>query len=214
MTRKNNMAKLVLVRHGVSQWNAKGIWTGWTDIALHNKGRKEAHKTSHTLKDIEFHVAFTSDQIRAQETLDIILKNLKITHIPVKKHPALKEKHYGIYTGKNKWQIQKEAGEEMFLKIRRGWDFVIPEGESLEMVYKRVSKYFNKSIHPHIKKGKNVLIAASNNSLRALVKHLEYIPNNQITELEIRTGEAYVYEIDKNGKIKSKEIRAKNQKTI
>lgn len=208
------MPYLVLVRHGRSKWNDKGLWTGWTDIALNDEGRKEAHRTSLEISDIEFHIAFSSNQIRAKETLEIILKNLKLTHIPVNEHPALREKHYGDFTGKNKWQVKKQLGEEEFQKLRRGWDYVIPNGESLKMVYERVVIHYQKQIHPHLKRGKNVLITASHNSLRALVKYLENIPDDQISELEIRTGEAYVYKLDKKGKMKSKEIRAKNSKEV
>lgn len=138
---------------------------------------------------------------------------LKLQHIPISEHPALNEKHYGKFTGKNKWQIKKEVREEEFLKIRRSWDYIIPEGESLKMVYERVLPHYKKKIHPHLKKGKNVLIVASNNSLRALVKYLEEISDNQIAAVEIRTGEAFVYQIEK-GKIKSKQIRAKNSKEV
>lgn len=208
------MAHLVLVRHGRSEWNDKGLWTGWTDINLNNEGRKEAKNTSKHLKDIEFHIAFTSDQKRAKETLSIILKSLKVTSIPVNEHPALRERNYGKYTGKNKWQVKKEVGEEIFLKIRRGWDHPIPDGESLKMVYERVSVHYNENIHPHLMAGKNVIVTASGNSLRALVKHLENISDSDISELEIRTAEAYVYQIDEKGKILSKQIRAQNQKIV
>ena len=208
------MAYLVLVRHGQSQWNAKGLWTGWTDIELSDEGRQEAHRTATTLRDIRFNIGFTSDQKRAKETLKIILEDLGLDKIPTKETPSIKEKNYGNYTGKNKWQIQKEAGEEMFQKIRRSWDFVIPDGESLKMVYERVVTFYTKNILPELQKGNNVIVTASGNSLRALVKFLDDIPDDQINDLEITTGEADVYQVDKDGKITSKEIQAKNIKMV
>src|SRR5687768_14008251 len=125
------MAYLVLVRHGTSEWNAKGLWTGWTDIGLAEAGREEARKTAESLKDIHFDYAYTSDLSRAKQTLDEVLTIIG-QNPPITADSALKEKNYGIYTGKNKWDIQKEAGDETFLKIRRSWDYVIPEGESLK----------------------------------------------------------------------------------
>lgn len=208
------MAYLVLVRHGQSQWNAKGLWTGWTDIPLSNNGRQEAHRTATALSDIRLDAAFTSDQIRAKETLQIILKDLGLNNIPIKETPSLKEKNYGNYTGKNKWQIQKEAGEELFQKIRRSWVYVIPEGESLKMVYERVVNFYKENVLPKLQKGNNIIVTASANSLRALVKFLDNIPDSQIADLEITTGEADVYQVDENGKIISKEIRARNTKIV
>lgn len=208
------MAILTLIRHGQSQWNAKGLWTGWTDIPLSDDGRQEAHRTATVLSGIKFDAGFTSDQIRAKETLQIILKDLALNNIPVKETPSLKEKNYGNYTGKNKWQIQKEAGEELFQKIRRSWDFVIPDGESLKIVYERVVNFYKENILPELKKGNNIIVTASGNSLRALVKFLDNIPDDQIADLEITTGEADVYQIDENGKVVSKEIRARNTKLV
>lgn len=208
------MSYLVLVRHGRSEYNDKGLWTGFTDIALNNEGRQEAHRTSEAIKDIKFDQAFTSLLIRAQETLEIILKDLGQDSISIEKNFALNERDYGDYTGKNKWQVKEEVGEEVFQKIRRTFDYPIPNGESLKVVYERVVPYYQNTILPLLKEGKNVLISAHGNSLRALVKYLENISDDDIANLEIRTGEAYVYQIDENGKITSKEIRAQNEKTV
>lgn len=207
------MSYLVLVRHGRSEWNDKGLWTGFTDIPLNNDGRAEAKKTAEAIKDIKFDLAYTSLLVRAQETLQIILKELKLA-LPVKKDFALNERDYGDYTGKNKWEVQKEIGEEAFGQLRRSWDFPVPNGESLKMVYARAIPYYQKEILPEIKNGKNILVSAHGNSLRALVKFLENIPDDKISELEIRTGEAVVYKMDKDGKIVSKEVRSKNEKTV
>ncbi len=204
------MATLVLVRHGKSEWNEKGLWTGWRDIPLAPKGIEEAKATGESLKDLHFDYAYTSALIRAQQTLEEILKVIGQTP-PTTKDKALNERDYGDYTEKNKWDIQKEVGEEEFQKIRRSWDYPPPNGESLKMVYERVLPYFQTEILPKLKEGKNIIIAAHGNSLRALVKHLENISDNDIALLEIGTGEAYVYQLDNNGSVTSKEIRGENQ---
>ena len=203
------MAYLVLVRHGKSEWNEKGLWTGWRDIPLAPKGFEEAQITGEQLKDIPFDFAYTSALIRAKQTLDEILKVIGQTP-PITADQALNERDYGDYTEKNKWDIQKEVGEEMFQRIRRSWDIPPPNGESLKMVSERVMPYYTSEIEPKLKEGKNILIAAHGNSLRALVKYLESISEEDIATLEIGTGEAYVYQIDETGKVTSKEIRGKN----
>lgn len=203
------MAKLVLVRHGKSEWNEKGLWTGWTDIPLAPKGFEEAQKTGEELKDFHFDFAFCSSLIRAKQTLEEILKVLgqkPNTFFDL----ALNERNYGDYTGKNKWDIQKEVGEEEFQKIRRSWDATPPNGESLKMVSQRVLPYFEAEILPKLKTGKNILVSAHGNSLRALVKHLENISDNDIASLEIGTGEAYIYDIAPDGSVENKEIRGEN----
>lgn len=201
------MAYLVLVRHGESEWNSLGLWTGWTDIDLTEKGREEAKKAGEKLKDIHFDYAFTSDLVRAKHTLDEILKVISQTDIPVIESPELKERSYGDLTGKNKWKIKEEYGDEQFMNWRRSWDYPVPNGETLKDVYNRVVPYYKKQILPLIKKGKNILIAAHGNSLRALIKELENISNQEIPKLEFGTGTVYVYEIDENGKLLDKQIR-------
>ncbi len=200
------MAYLVLVRHGQSEWNAKGLWTGWTDVNLSETGREEARQAGSLIQNIAIAIAFTSALKRASQTLDEIKKVLG-KDIPTISDKALNERNYGDLTGKNKWEIQKEFGEEQFLKWRRGWDEPIKNGETLKDVYARVVQYYQEIILPHLEKGENVLIAAHGNSLRALVKYLENISDTDITHLEIATGEVYVYEIDDKGKIIHKEIR-------
>lgn len=203
------MSYLVLVRHGKSEYNERGLWTGWTDVPLVESGIEEAKKTGEELKDIHFDYAYTSALIRAQETLDEILKVINQTP-PIVADKALNERNYGDYNGKNKWDLEKQLGEEEFMKVRRSWDFPPPNGESLKMVYARVVPYFKENIEPKLREGKNVLISAHGNSLRALVKYLEEIPDDKVAYLEIGTGEAYVYKMDNSGKIESKEIRGVN----
>lgn len=202
------MAYLVLVRHGESVWNAQGLWTGWTDVDLSDKGREEARKAGELLKDIHFDVAFTSALKRSHQTLEEILKVVNITNIPTTLDQALNERNYGDFTGKNKWQVKEQVGDEEFQKIRRSWDHPIPNGESLEMVYKRVIPYYESEILPKLKEGKNVIVAAHGNSLRALSKYLSNIPDDKIAELEMPTGEPFVFQIDQDGKVLSHEFRA------
>lgn len=201
------MAKLVLVRHGESEWNAKGLWTGWTDVNLSENGVQEAQKAGEKLKDIHFDIAYTSGLKRAQQTLDEIKKATN-QNLPTTANKALDERDYGDMTGKNKWEIKEQVGEEEFMKLRRSWDYPPPNGESLKMVYERVLPYYQSEIEPKLKEGKNVIIAAHGNSLRALIKFLENISDEEIPSLELATGGIYVYDIDAAGKVTNKEIRA------
>jgi len=203
------MSHLILVRHGKSAWNATGQWTGWTDVDLNEEGVAEAKRAGEALRGIEIHSAHVSDLKRAQQTLDHIKKTLG-KEFETKVASALKERHYGIYTGKNKWQVKEEVGEEEFKKIRRSWDHPTPEGESLKDVYTRVVPYFEEHILPQLKAGKNVLVAAHGNSLRALMKHLDNTSDEAICELEVGTGELHCYAFDTRGKVVGKEIRASN----
>ncbi|HEX7042274.1 MAG TPA: 2,3-diphosphoglycerate-dependent phosphoglycerate mutase [Patescibacteria group bacterium] len=207
------MAKLVLVRHGKSEWNALGLWTGWTDVSLNEEGREEARQAGEKIKDIHFDFAFTSTLKRAIETLDEIKEVLHEENLPTTKALELRERDYGDLTGKNKWKIKEEYGEDQFLKWRRGWDDIVPGGESLKNVYERVVPYYQKEILPILEQGKNVIIAAHGNSLRALVKYLENISDKDIPNLEIATGEVYIYDISNEGKIVNKEIRASHKNT-
>jgi len=207
------MAYLVLVRHGQSEWNARGLWTGWTDVSLNEQGRKEAREAGETILDIHFDIGYTSNLIRSVQTIDEIKKVLKQEDLPTFKSIELNERNYGDLTGKNKWKIKEEFGEEQFLKWRRGWDGKVPNGESLKDVYSRVVPFFDNTILPELKSGKNCIVALHGNSMRALVKHIENIPDDKIENLEIATGEVYVYKIDREGKFTSKEIRAAHPNT-
>lgn len=194
----------------MSEWNETGEWTGWTDVDLTKKGMEEARHAGHEIADIRIDVAFTSSLRRSAEMLEgmreVIGKNFEVIS-----SKALDERSYGIYTGKNKWQVKKEVGDQEFKKIRRSWDHPIPKGETLEDVFKRVVPYYESAILPKLKAGMNVLVSAHGNSLRALVKHLENLSEQQVLDLEIGIGEAYLYLMDEQGKILSKEIRATNE---
>ena len=201
------MAYFVLVRHGESEWNVKGVWTGWTDVDLSPKGREEAKAAGEALTDIQFDLAYTSTLKRAKNTFLEIQKTTGQLAIPTTENAALNERNYGDLTGKNKWEVKEQVGEEEFQKIRRSWDYPPPNGESLKMVYERVVPYYETEILPKLKDGKNIIIAAHGNSLRALIKHLDNITDEYIPNLELATGGIYIYQISPEGGITSKEIR-------
>ena len=204
------MAYLILVRHGKSEWNKLGQWTGLTDVGLAEEGRTEARLAAAALNDIEITSAHTSLLKRAQQTLEEMKAALGLQTLQEKKDAALNERDYGIYTGKNKWQVKEAIGEEAFQKLRRGWDVAVPEGETLKDVHDRVVPYYTAHIHPEVAAGKNVLVVAHGNSLRALAKHLEDMDERAVCELEIGTGEVYCYEFDGAGALIGKTIRAAN----
>lgn len=201
------MAYLALVRHGQSTWNVKNWWTGLTDVDLTDIGVAEARSAGEHLKDISFDHAFTSVLMRAKNTWRYIQEELSKKDIPTTENAALNERDYGDLTGKDKWEMKEKYGEEQFLKWRRGWDTPPPNGESLKDVYARLIPYFESTILPLIKEDKNIIIVAHGNSLRALVKYIESVSNEEIPMLEIATGEIYLYKIDSAGKVFSKEIR-------
>ncbi len=201
------MAYLVLVRHTESTWNNIHAWTGLTDISLSKEGREKAKKSGEFLKDILFDVSFTSILRRARETLIEIKTVIGRENLPVREDAALNERDYGDLTGRNKLEMEREYGEEQYLKWRRSWDYPVPNGESLKDVYSRVIPYYEKEILPYLKSGKNVLVVAHGNSLRALMKYLENISDEDIAKLELKFGGIYIFEVSKNGKILNKQTR-------
>ncbi len=204
------MAKLFLVRHGKSDWNKKGLWTGWTDIDLVEEGYEEARVAGEALKDEEIHIVHTSPLKRTHQTFEKIKEVAGKLHLTHTSHPALNERDYGVHTGKNKWQVKEEVGEEEFQKIRRGWDTHIEGGETLKDVHTRVVPHYEEKIKNELQTGKNVLVVAHGNTLRALVKHLENLDESAVCELEIGTGEVHCYEINEAGQVVGKEIKASN----
>ncbi len=217
------MFQLVLIRHGESLWNKENRFTGWTDVDLTAQGVKEAQEAGQALnkEGFIFDVAFTSVLIRAVRTLDIVLDQLQLTHIPVSQSWRLNERHYGALQGLNKSETAKQYGEDQVLLWRRSYDVLppalnesdprypgkdpkyqdlksseLPLAESLKTTVDRVLPFWEDSIVPHITSGKRVLIVAHGNSLRALVKHLDHVSPNEIVTLNIPTGIPLVYELD------------------
>ena len=219
------MYKVVLLRHGESEWNQKNLYSGWTDVDLSEKGIQEAHNAGKLLREggYTFDIAFTSVLKRAIRTLWITLDEMDLMWIPVVNSWRLNERHYGALQGLNKAQTAEEFGEAQVKIWRRSYDIQppalkkedprypghdprykdlteaeLPLTECLKDTVNRFLPYWEKTIVPEIKKGKKVIIAAHGNSLRALVKYLDHVSDEEIVELNIPTGVPLVYELDGN----------------
>lgn len=219
------MHKIVLLRHGESTWNKENRFTGWTDVGLSEKGVAEAHEAARLLKDagFEFDLAFTSVLKRAIKTLDIVLEDMDLCWLPVRKSWRLNEKHYGALQGLNKSEMAKKYGEEQVLLWRRAYDVRppalqlddprhpvhdrryadldqddVPGTECLKDTVDRFVPYWKEHIIPELRNGRRVIIAAHGNSLRALVKYLDNVPDSEIVSRNIPTGVPLVYELDES----------------
>ena len=199
--------KLVIVRHGESEWNARGVWTGTTDVHLTAKGFHQAALLGEAIADIPIDQAYCSQQIRSLETLEGMLDAAKQYDVPYERSAALNERDYGDYTGKNKWEVQKEIGEAAFENLRRGWDVPVPNGETLKKVYERSVPFYQKTIVPELLEGKNVLVVAHGNSIRSLVKYIESLSDSDIAKTEMIFGVVLVYTVDAKGKQRTKTER-------
>jgi len=196
---------LVISRHAESEWNLLGKWTGLTDVDLSEKGHEQARLLGKALQGITFDVAYHSEQRRTHQTLAGILEAHGQTDLERRQHGAINERDYGHLTGKNKWEVQKEIGEEAFKGIRRGWDYPVPGGETLKDVHGRVVPFFDAEIMPQLKAGKNILLVAHGNSIRALIKHLDDIEEAAIADVEMPLGHILLYHITSEGKVDKKE---------
>ena len=217
------MHKLVLLRHGESQWNLENRFTGWTNVNLSEKGIKEATSSGEILKEcgFEFDLAYSSLLLRANRTMDICLKEMGISDIPLKYNWRLNERHYGTLQGLNKGETAQKYGDSQVLTWRRSYNTPppplginderhprfdnsyddlnenqLPASESLKDTVDRFLPYWHETIAPTIQSGKKVLIVAHGNSLRALVKYLDDISEEEIIGLNIPTGVPLVYELD------------------
>ena len=216
------MPRLILVRHGQSEWNLANRFTGWWDVGLTDKGVAEAEAAGRLLaeKNMLPTVGFTSYQTRAIKTLNLALEGCDRLWIPVRKSWRLNERHYGGLTGLDKQQTRDKHGDEQVHIWRRSFDtppppiepgsefdlsgdpryaeVEVPASESLKDTIARVLPYYTENIEPTLRGGETVIISAHGNSLRALVKHLSGISDDEITGLEIPTGQPIVYELDDN----------------
>lgn len=190
------MAQLVIFRHGQSIWNLENKFTGWVDVDLSEKGIEEAKNAGLKLKGFEFDYAYDSDLKRAQETLTLALKSSGHTPIQAIHNKALNERMYGDLQGLNKDETAVKYGADQVKIWRRSYDMPPPNGESLKDTAARVIPYFESEIIPKLKAGKNVVIAAHGNSLRALIMYLEKLSPEQILEFEIGTAQPRLYELD------------------
>lgn len=196
-----NSSELILVRHGQSTYNLENRFTGWKDVPLTELGEKEAREAGNILIERKFDIAFTSDLHRAQKTLSIILEGIKQTNLEVIKNQALNERDYGELVGQNKQEVAEKFGKEQVEIWRRSFDVAPPSGESLKMTSERVIPYLEKTIIPEILNGKNVLVVAHGNSIRAIVMKLKEYRPEQILRTEIGWCEPWIFEIDEEGKI-------------
>lgn len=196
---------LVLVRHGQSEWNLKNLFTGWKDPGLTELGVKEAVAAGRRLKGegLAFDVAFTSALTRAQHTLDLALKELGQSNIPVTKNLALNERDYGDLSGLNKDDARAKWGEEQVLIWRRSYDVPPPGGESLKDTLARTLPYFVQEILPCVLRGQRTLVVAHGNSLRALIMVLEKLTPEQILKRELATGAPVVYRLNADATVAS-----------
>jgi 2,3-bisphosphoglycerate-dependent phosphoglycerate mutase len=194
-------ASLVIVRHGQSEWNALNKFTGWVDVDLAPKGISEAKAAGNLLNGRKFDEAFTSALMRAQKTLRYILEGTNQTDIKVSKDERLNERMYGELQGMDKDEARKEFGENQVHIWRRSFDTPPPGGESLKGTADRVIPYYISDIEPLLKAGKDLIIAAHGNSLRALIMHLENLSREEILKIEVPTGKPRIYEFDADLKV-------------
>jgi 2,3-bisphosphoglycerate-dependent phosphoglycerate mutase len=195
------MARLILLRHGESQWNLENRFTGWVDVPLSPRGIQEAKDAGEKLLSFRFDRAFTSVLARANETLRLVLDTIGQTSIPIEKDKALNERMYGELQGLNKDETVKKYGDAQVKIWRRSYDVRPPGGESLKDTAERVLPYYEQTIKPFLLKGETILVAAHGNSLRALVMELEQLSREQVLELNIPTGAPLLYELDKTGNV-------------
>ena len=198
------MARLVLLRHGESQWNLENRFTGWVDVPLSPKGIEEAKQAGEKLRGFTFDRAFSSVLTRANETLRIVLEVLGQTNIPIEKDKALNERMYGDLQGLNKAETAKQYGDAQVKIWRRSYDVRPPGGESLKDTAERALPYYEEKIKPFLLKGDTLIIAAHGNSLRALVMELDQLSKEEVLELNIPTGMPLFYELDGSGKVLSR----------
>jgi len=207
------MAKLILLRHGESQWNLENRFTGWVDVPLSARGEEEARKAGEKLKNIQIDKRYTSVLKRAIDTDRIAMEVAGKLDVPVERDKALNERHYGALQGLNKEETAQKYGKEQVHLWRRSYDIAPPKdvtplnpdgiSESLKDTADRVIPYFLNKIKPDLDAGLNVLVTAHGNSLRALVMYLDGLTKEEVLELNIPTGVPIVYEFE-NGKIVNK----------
>lgn len=200
------MGMLVLVRHGQSQWNLENRFTGWVDVPITAQGEQEAHRAGRELAGIRFDAAFTSELLRAQQTLNIMLDEIGRKDLPVVKDKALNERHYGDLQGLDKAETARKYGADQVHTWRRSFDVKPPNGESLKDTADRTLPYFHAEILPLVKAGKNVLVSAHGNSLRAIIMDLEKLTPDQIMKVEIGTCRPITYDIGPKGEIVKKTL--------
>lgn len=198
------VAKLILIRHGQSVWNLENKFTGWVDVELTPHGIEEAKHAGELLRSIKLDVAFTSVLKRAIDTLTIALETAGQTGIPVTRDAAINERMYGDLQGLNKAETAEKFGEEQVKIWRRSYDIAPPNGESLKDTAARALPYFHSTILPEVQAGRNVIVSAHGNSIRAILMELDHLTEEQIVKVEIPHCVPIVYEMDAAGTVQSK----------
>ena len=197
------MPKLILLRHGESQWNLENRFTGWVDVPLTPRGEEEARIAGEHLRDLPIDKLYTSVLQRAINTARIALEAAGKGEVPTERDQALNERHYGDLQGLNKAETAAQYGEEQVHIWRRSYDVPPPgaQGESLKDTAARTLPYFQAHILPDIQAGKNVLVVAHGNSLRSIVMELDHLTREQVLELNIPTGVPLAYDLDDSGNV-------------
>ena len=197
---------LVLVRHGQSEWNAKNLFTGWKDVDLTEQGIAEARRAGEMLNKAghRFDIAYTSDLIRAQKTLTLILEELGQSGLETICDQKLNERDYGDLVGLNKAETAKKFGDEQVHIWRRSFDVAPPGGESLKDTAERTLPYFDTNIMPKVLAGKNVIVSAHGNSLRAIIMKLDNLSKDEVTQLNLATGAPMIYRFNEDGSVAEK----------
>lgn len=197
--------RLILVRHGESEWNKANLFTGWRDPDLSEKGIEEARAAGRKLKDLHtpVDVCYTSALKRAHHTLDLILEEMGIVNMTIVRNQALNERDYGDLAGLNKDDAREKWGDEQVHLWRRSYDVPPPGGESLKDTAERVLPYYHAEIAPRVIAGDSVLVSAHGNSLRALVMSLEKLGPDEIVKREIATGAPIIYMLDAEGQVET-----------
>jgi len=209
---RGNKGKLIIVRHNESEWNKENKWTGKVNVGLSDEGFKQSRAMGELIKGIPIDKAFISAQFRSMETL-MCMEDGTCLDIPTERSAALNERDYGDYTGRNKSEVEQELGHDKAFLLRRGWNEPVPNGETLKMVYERVVPFYLGSILPLIREGKTVLVVSHGNALRALMKYIENISDEDIANLEMLFGVICIYQLDWNGHSVWKEMRSLEMKT-
>jgi 2,3-bisphosphoglycerate-dependent phosphoglycerate mutase len=200
------MGTLILVRHGQSQWNLENRFTGWTDVPLTDQGVKDAAACAKVLKGMKLDFAFASRLIRAQDTLNIILRDLGYGDMPVERDSALNERHYGDLQGLNKAETAEKYGADQVKQWRRSYHVRPPNGESMEDCEHRVMPFYHQYVLPLVNQGLTVIIGLHGNSMRPIMKELEGLDEETAAAMELFFCTPYIYSIE-NGNMIGKEIR-------
>lgn len=198
---------LLVARHHESEWNERGVWTGSRDVHLTPWGKEKSYEMGLQVREFDIQQAICSTQHRAKETLDEMLRAMGAEGVPLIRSSAINERDYGDFTGMNKWAMREKLGETEFNRMRREFDYPIPHGESLHMVYDRTVPFYLETVVPILEEGKNILMVAHGNSIRSMMKYIESISDDGIKDIEMLFGSILIYKVDDEGRLISRDER-------